>query len=118
MSSVKIGKATHHGGGHWLAERATSIALIPLSLWFVVHVIGFAGASFEVVHTWLATPWNMALMACLVGVTFHHMNAGLQAVIDDYVHLETARIAALMAVKGVCFLLALASVLSILKIGL
>jgi hypothetical protein len=45
MGSAKSG--THH----WWMQRVTSIALLPLTIWFVISMIGLAGASF-VDHTY------------------------------------------------------------------
>jgi succinate dehydrogenase / fumarate reductase membrane anchor subunit len=57
------------------------------------------------------------LLVALILLTFHHMAAGLQVVIEDYVRNEFARIATLLVVKGGCALLALACGFSVLRIA-
>ena len=51
-------------------------------------------------------------------LTFHHTAMGLQVVIEDYIHAEAQKLIALLAIKGVCALLAVASVVSLLKLAL
>jgi len=106
------------GAGHWWATRLTSLALVPLTLWFIWSVFSLTGASRDDVGVWLNSPVVMALMLALIVATFHHMASGLQVVIEDYVHKEDAKLAAVLAVKGACGILALACIVSVLKVGL
>jgi succinate dehydrogenase / fumarate reductase membrane anchor subunit len=106
------------GSGHWWAQRLTALALVPLTLWFIFSVIHLAGAPHQVVIDWLSTPLTMGLMLALIVATFHHLQLGMQVVIEDYVHDERIKIGAVLAVKALCVLLALVCVVSVLKIGL
>jgi len=106
------------GVAHWWAQRLTAIALVPLSLWFIVNVLHLLGAPHAAVADWLAGPWTIVLMIALVVATFHHMQLGLQVVIEDYIHTDATRLAAMIAVKGAAILLGMACVVSVLKLGL
>lgn len=105
------------GTHHWWMQRVTSIALLPLTIWFVFAVWGLAGASHAETLAFIASPLNAALLLSLIAATFHHMAAGLQVVIEDYVRDDRARMAALLAVKGACWLLALLAAISVLRIA-
>ena len=105
------------GAEHWWAQRLSSIALVPLSLWFVVSVIAHLGADHLAFKTWLANPITSVLMILTVGITFHHLNGGIQEVIEDYVHTEGVKIAALIALRFACFFLGAAGVFAVLKIA-
>ena len=109
--------SAHSGVHHWWAQRITSIALLPLTLWFVLSVAGLAGAGYEATLSWIARPWNAVLMLVTLGVTFHHMASGLQVIVEDYLHLEWARMAAILAIKAICLVLALAAALAVLRIA-
>lgn len=106
------------GSGHWWAQRLTALALVPLTLWFIFSVVHLAGAPHQAVIDWLSTPVTMGLMLALIVATFHHLQLGVQVVIEDYVHDERVKIGAVLAVKALCALLALICIVSVLKIGL
>jgi succinate dehydrogenase / fumarate reductase membrane anchor subunit len=105
------------GTRHWWAQRLTAIALVPLVLWFVASVAGLSGADIGPVRAWIAQPVTAILLVVLIGVTFHHMQLGLQVVIEDYVHTEWLKIAGIILVKFAAVLLAAASAFSVLKIA-
>lgn len=105
------------GTHHWRAERLTSIALVPLTIWFVIVALRLVGHSRLDVAHWAANPINAALAAALVIATFHHAQLGLQVVIEDYVHEEKWKMPSLLLIKGAAFLLGLMSLMSILKLA-
>jgi succinate dehydrogenase / fumarate reductase membrane anchor subunit len=106
------------GSHHWWAQRLTAIALVPLTLWFIFSVIHLSGASHPVVIDWLSSPLTLGLMLALIIATFHHLQLGVQVVIEDYVHDERLKIGAVLAVKALAVMLALVCIVSVLKIGL
>ncbi len=105
------------GVGHWWAQRVTAIALLPLTLWFVCSVIRLAGLPRAAVQAWAASPLVATLLAALIAATFHHTQLGLQVVIDDYVHTKRNHVLALLLMKGVVALLALAALVATLKLA-
>jgi succinate dehydrogenase / fumarate reductase, membrane anchor subunit len=105
------------GSAHWRAQRTTGLALVPLTIWFIYSVIHLSGASREAVMHWLSAPLPMVLMVALIIATFHHLQLGLQVVIEDYVHYEPAKMVSLLLARGLSWLLALVCIVSVLKIG-
>ena len=85
---------------HWWAQRLTAIALVPLTLWFICAVIRMIGATRDDVVSWMAGPLPIVLMIALVIATFHHLQLGLQVVIEDYVHHDCVRVGSVLLVKG------------------
>jgi succinate dehydrogenase / fumarate reductase, membrane anchor subunit len=106
------------GAAHWWAQRLTAIALVPLTLWFLCAMVRMIGASRDDIVFWMAGPLPIVLMIVLVIATFHHLQLGLQVVIEDYVTNDALRIGSILLVKAVAVLLALACVVSVLKLGL
>ena len=106
------------GTAHWWAERMTSVILVPLTLWFVLAIYRLAGVSAAEVAHWAANPINATLLLALIVVTFHHMALGLQVVIEDYIHSDMTRLVALMTMKAVTGLLALAGIIATLKLAI
>jgi len=105
------------GVRHWWMQRLSAIALVPLTIWFVASLICHTGAGYDAVSAWLASPVIFGLMLLLVTATFYHAALGLQVIIEDYVHREGAKIAALLLMKSACAVLALAAVVSLLVIA-
>ena len=105
------------GTQHWWAQRVTAIALIPLILWFVASVVGLAGADIGPVRAWIAQPVTAILLVVLIGVTFHHMQLGLQVVIEDYFQAEGLKFTCIILVKFASVLLAVAAAFAVLKIA-
>ncbi len=106
------------GAAHWWAQCLTSLALVPLTLWFLCAMMRMIGATRDDVVLWIAGPLPIVLMIALVIATFHHMQAGLQVVIEDYVKSDVLRIGSILLVKAVSVLLALACIISVLRLGL
>ena len=109
--------AAKEGVGHWWAQRVTAVALVPLTLWFVVSLIALIGADHASFIAWVRQPLNVILLTLLLAAGFHHLQLGLQVVIEDYVHCEAVRIASIIAVKFVVVLLGLGGIFSVLKIA-
>ena len=110
--------AARTGTAVWWAERVTSVALVPLTLWFVYAVLHLTGKPRAGVAHFVANPVNATLMVALLVIVFHHTQLGLQVVIEDYVHVERVKMPLLLAIKAACALLAVAGVISVLKLAL
>ena len=105
------------GVHHWWAQRLTALALVPLVLWFVASIAGLAGAEIGLVRAWIAEPVTAVLLVLLIAATFHHMQLGMQVVIEDYVHVEWLKITGIVLVKFAAIVLAVASGFAVLKIA-
>jgi len=106
------------GTHHWIAQRMTAVALIPLTLWFVASLICLIGAPLEEVKAWLASPFNAVLMSLTLIAGFHHAQLGLQVVIEDYIHGHGCKTAALWFVKGAAWFFGAAAVFSVVKLAI
>ena len=105
------------GTHHWWAQRLTAVALVPLTLWFAISVAGMTGGGYEAAAAWVADPVNTILLLLLVAATFHHLQLGLQVVVEDYMHAEGMKIATLMLVKFASAILAVASGYAVLRVA-
>jgi succinate dehydrogenase / fumarate reductase, membrane anchor subunit len=106
------------GTHHWWQQRVTSMALLPLTLWFALSVAGLSGAGYGATVAWIGRPWNAVLLLAAIGLTFHHLAAGMQVILEDYLNQEWVRLAAILAIKAICLLLALAAALAVLRIAI
>ncbi len=102
---------------HWWAQRLTAVALIPLTVWFVVSVISLAAGRTDF-DLWLLSPINAAALALFIAVGFHHGVLGLQVVIEDYVAGHMARTVSILLVKLIGYGLAALAIVSTLIVTL
>ena len=109
--------AAKSGVHHWWVERVTAIALVPLTVWFVYAVIHLLGAPQASVHRFMSRPLNTTLMLAMVAMTFHHMQLGLQVIMEDYIDSQKWQAVAILLNKGVALLLGLLCVVSILRMA-
>jgi succinate dehydrogenase / fumarate reductase membrane anchor subunit len=96
-SATPLGKvrglgSAHHGGGHWLEERFTSVALVLLSLWLIFSLAMLPSLDLDILTEWLSSAWGSIPMSLFVITAFKHGLDGLKVVVDDYVHEEGTRI--------------------------
>lgn len=113
--------AAKDGTHHWWMQRVTSVALVPLVLWFTISVIVLVrahDAAHGAVQAWLGHPVNAGLMIALLAAMFYHAKLGAQVIIEDYVHPESAKIAALLVTQFLLFLLGAIAIVAVLKIAL
>lgn len=78
-------KSEKHGAGEWLAERFTSIALIPLVLWAAYAAFTIAGTGYDGALAFVSKPFNMLAIAATVLIAAWHMYMGVKVIIDDYI---------------------------------
>jgi succinate dehydrogenase / fumarate reductase membrane anchor subunit len=105
------------GTEHFLAQRVTAIAGIPLIIFLIGFIITHLGASRAEVVQSLRNP----LVAILLGLTMinllWHMRLGLQVVIEDYVHSPARKYAALLANTFFAVAMGVAALYAILKMS-
>jgi succinate dehydrogenase / fumarate reductase membrane anchor subunit len=109
--------AAHNGTHHWWVQRLTSIALAPLMLWIAYSFISLATADHATASAWLRSPINAILMLALIATLFHHMQLGLQVVIEDYVHSPASKFVTLITMKFGTILLAIGAAFAVLKVA-
>jgi succinate dehydrogenase / fumarate reductase membrane anchor subunit len=107
-----------HGVGHWISERVSAIALIPLTLWVAYGVLRLAAGDYAFAVTWIRDPLNAVLMVLTLVISFSHMHAGMRVVIEDYIHVTLSKSGLLLINLFVCALAGALAVFSILKVAL
>lgn len=106
------------GVHHWLLQRITAFALIPLGLWFVGFFLWFLPLPFEDAMTAFTSPWTVAFAISFVVVLFYHGSLGMQVIWEDYVPHELTRWALILGTHLFCAFLVILSIISILKVFL
>ena len=87
------GLGSAHGGTRefWL-QRLTSIASVPLTIYFVFLLATLAGRSHATVTATIGEPANAILLVAAIFAIVIHMRIGMQVIIEDYIHDEGIKI--------------------------
>ena len=94
------------GAHHWWVERVLSLALVPLTAWFVIELLDhLLGASRTELQAWIASPFVALALAALTVIAFVHTRMGLHVIIEDYVHSEGKKIALVLFKDAVILIL-------------
>ncbi len=110
--------AAHHGAGHWISERLSAIALVPLVIWALSAGISLARTDYSGAVIWLQSPVNAVLTGLLVALSFWHMHSGMRVIIEDYLAKPGTKMACLVLNMFVCGFGGAIAVFCILKVAL
>jgi succinate dehydrogenase / fumarate reductase membrane anchor subunit len=105
------------GVEHWWLQRITAVALVPLSLWFVIAIIRLVGADIDSVRDWVGNPLPAILLVLLLFATFYHASLGLQVVIEDYIHGGLTKLGLVIIVRLACFAFAVAGIFAVVSMA-
>ena len=105
------------GVHHWWLQRLTSIALVPLTVWFTVSILSLPSFDHVTVVSWMAQSWTALLWILLVLVATYHSQLGARVVVEDYVHNTGMRTLTLVILTFAHALMAVAGVFAILKVA-
>lgn len=86
LSKVRGLGSAKSGTHHFIVQRLTALALIPLSIWFVYCVICAMNGDYADARAFLAQPVNAGAMILGLIAMFWHAMLGVQTVIEDYIH--------------------------------
>jgi succinate dehydrogenase / fumarate reductase membrane anchor subunit len=114
--AIGLGSAKD-GVEHWWLQRITAVALVPLSLWFVIAIIRLVGADADSVRDWVGNPLPAILLVLLLIATFYHASLGLQVVIEDYIHAEFAKLGLVIIVRLACFAFVVAGIFAVVSMA-
>ena len=97
--------------------RVTAVALVPLTIAFVLLVVSLLGRNHAAVAQILGSPLVAIVMLLFIVTGAYHMWLGMQEIIVDYVHDELWKLTALIANTFFCFAIGLASAFAIFKLS-
>ena len=117
LKKVKGLGSAHEGADHWMMQKITAIANIPLILWLIWSIISLNGASYDEFTSWLAQPVNAILMILLIISVMYHAKLGTQVITEDYISNEGFKMFKLIGQKLFFFAIGVACIFSVLKIA-
>jgi succinate dehydrogenase / fumarate reductase, membrane anchor subunit len=109
--------AAKDGVHHWWMQRLSSIALVPLSVWFVVSVLALPAFDHAAVVAWMRESWSALLLILFVLLAAWHSQLGVRVIVEDYVHGAGTKTLTLVLVSFAHVLLAAAGVFAVLRVA-
>jgi len=98
-------------------QRVTAVANVLLVCFLIGLVLALAGADHATVRRALARPEIAIPLLLLVLSGVIHMRLGMQSIIEDYVHSEGRKVAALMLNSFFAILIGITCVFAVLKLS-
>jgi len=117
LGRVRALGSAKSGTGHFWHQRLTAVANVPLTIAFVVILVSLLGRSHAAVVQILGSPLVAIVMLLFIGSITYHMKLGMQVIIEDYVHDEKWKFAAVIANNFFAVAVGLAAVYAILKLS-
>lgn len=117
LKNVRHLGSAREGASHFVMQRLTGVANVVLAIFLVWLVTKIAGADYKTARAMLHNPFVALGLLALIGSGVIHMRLGMQTIIEDYVHTEGAKLAALAANTFFAILIGLSSVFAILKLS-
>jgi succinate dehydrogenase / fumarate reductase membrane anchor subunit len=117
LARVRGAGSARSGTGHFWYQRLTAVANIPLTIAAVIILILLLGRNQAAAAQILGSPAVAIIMLLFVASTVIHMRIGMQVIIEDYVHDESAKLTLLMANTFFTIAVGLASIYGILKLS-
>src|ERR1700733_9340135 len=105
------------GTQHFIRQRLTAIANIPLTIAAVLIVISLIGHNQAAVAQILGSTLVAIIMLLFIISTFYHMMIGVQVIIEDYVHDEGAKYALLIFNTFFTIAVGFSAIYAILKLS-
>lgn len=105
------------GTHHFWAMRLSSLALVPLTIAFVVIVVALLGRNHAAAVQILGSPLVAIVMLMFVAVSIYHMWLGMQEIIVDYVHGDLLKLMTLMGNAFFSLALGVACAFAVLKLS-
>ena len=109
--------ASHSGTSDFWRQRLTAVAMTLLIIPVIVIVLMLIGSNQAGAKLIIGSlPAAIILVLFIIASTWH-MKIGMQVVIEDYVHSEKVKLAAIVANNFFSFAVALASIYAIFKLS-
>ena len=120
QAPLKTAKGTgsvKDGVDHWMKQKITALANIPLIVWLIFSIVSLQGASYAEFTGWMSQPVNAILMILMIISVCIHAKLGAQVITEDYISNECFKNFKLIGQKLFFFAIAVACIFSVLKIA-
>lgn len=118
MKKTYIAPSTKSGAHHWLSQRVSAIALIPLIFWLVLSFVKIAEDPEGYLPVFFAYPLNAIMGILLILISLYHGSLGMRVIFEDYITNKTLMHICTMVIHFISIVTAVAGVVAIVRLHL
>lgn len=118
MNKVRIAPSTKTGSHHFIMQRVSALALLPLIIWLVFSFVRILQDPTGYLPVFFAYPFNAIMAILLLSASLYHGSLGMRVIIEDYVSCKMSMHLLIVLVHFISFATAVAGIVSILRLHL
>ncbi len=118
MTQIKIAPSTKTGSHHWIHQRYSALALLPLIIWLILSFIRIIADPEGYMPVFFAYPFNAVMGVLLIAASLYHGSLGMQVIIEDYISNKFKRRFYILLIHFISITTALAAILAIVRLHL
>ncbi len=107
-----------NGVSHWLLQRLSAVALVPLTFWFLKWIFKLSSFDYDNVRLEINAGFNYVWLVFLLMTLAYHSALGVQVVIEDYLHTKAVKKLSLFICSFVHVIVAVAGICAVINIVL
>ncbi len=105
------------GTHHWILQRITAIALLPLSLYFLWQLPHIVNPDHGDLIEWIEDPVVAIGLLLFIVTAFYHATLGVQVIIEDYVHSDFFKFGCLVLNQLFFFFLGVSGIYAVIRLS-
>lgn len=114
----KIPASTKSGSHHWMMQRISALALIPLVFWLVLSVFQIIADPINFMPIFFAYPLNALMGILFIGFSLYHGSLGMRVIIEDYITCKSRKYFYIILVNFLSIVTGTAAIIAILRLHL
>ena len=118
MKKIKIAPSTKSGASHWLHQRISAIAMIPLTILIAFSGIYISQDPFNYISVFFAYPLNAVMAILFIAISLFHGSIGMRVIIEDYVSNKAKKYFYIIFIDLLSIATAIAGILAIIRLHL
>lgn len=118
MTKIKIAPSTKTGSHHWLLQRVTAVAMIPLIIWLVFSFVQIVEDPQGFLAVFFAYPLNAIAAILFIIASLYHGALGMRVIIEDYVPQKMMMHVLITSINLISIATAVAGIIAIVRLHL
>ena len=118
MNKIRIAPSTKTGAHHWIMQKTSALALIPLIIWLTLSFVQILEDPQGYLPVFFAYPFNAVMGILLIVTSLYHGSLGMRVLIEDYVANKFMMHSLIITIHFISIATAIAGVVAIVRLHL